>query len=361
MSMKLAILWSHPASYLYAAIDAAIDDGARVLLSCFRSGAKAPYALDNSGFHDGNMLLRWNDARSIDGAALAAALDGFAPDVMIISGWNHRWYMRIARAYRGRATRLLAMDNQWEATPRQHLGVLGAPVLIAPYFDYAFVPGERQYQFARRLGFADDRIVEGLFTCDPAFYQADAPDVDVDADAGAPRGFIYVGRLSEEKGVHTLLSAYARYRERAPRPWDLHLYGAGQALDAARLPPGARVHGFVQPAQLPALLRAHQAFVMPSHWEPWGVAIHEAASAGLPLICSACCGAAVHLLKNGFNGYKCRPGDPAALAAALGQVSALDEARRAAMSAHSRMLAAQFHPQLWFRNLAGQLRAGALP
>jgi glycosyltransferase involved in cell wall biosynthesis len=348
MTIKLAILWSHPASYLYAAIESATASGAQVLLSCFKSGAKAPYRLDNSIFRNGNTRLEWDDAQSIDTDAVLQALGELQPQILIISGWNHPNYMKIARRYRGRAMRLLAMDNQWEATPRQMLGAAMSRYLIQPYFDYAFVPGERQYQFAKRLGFRDDRIIDGLFTCDPAFYQAPP-------DERARRGFIYVGRLSQEKGIHTLLSAYARYRDSTSRPWELHLYGAGKEVAKERLPQGAHLHGFIQPEQLPSLLQSHQAFVMPSHWEPWGVAIHEAASAGLPLICSACCGAAVHLVKDNFNGYTCKPGDIAGLSSAMGKVSTLEAHELHAMADNGRKLAAQFHPDIWFSGLLGQL------
>jgi glycosyltransferase involved in cell wall biosynthesis len=94
---------------------------------------------------------------------------------------------------------------------------------------------------------------------------------------------------------------------------------------------------------------------MPSHWEPWGVAIHEAASAGLPMICSACCGAAVHLLKNNFNGYTIKPDDVDGLAAAMGKMSSLDAGQLRAMAENGKKLAAQFHPAAWFPNLLVQL------
>lgn len=350
MTIRLAILWSHPASYLYAAIDSATASGAQVLLSCFKSGATAPYKLDNHTFCNGNSLLEWKDANSIDTDAVTRALEKLQPHILIISGWNHPNYMRVARQYAGRAVRLLAMDNQWEATPRQIVGSLLSRQLIQPYFDYAFVPGERQYQFAKRLGFAEDRIIDGLFTCDPCFYQPTPSHPP-------PRGFIYVGRLSQEKGIRTLINAYARYRDSTAQPWELHLYGAGKEVSADQLPPGAHLHGFIQPEQLPSLLQAHQAFIMPSHWEPWGVAIHEAASAGLPLICSSCCGAAVHLLKNNFNGYITKPDDIPGLAAAMGKMSSLDAAQLQAMADNGRKLAAQFHPAAWFPNLLVRLPA----
>jgi len=42
---------------------------------------------------------------------------------------------------------------------------------------------------------------------------------------------------------------------------------------------------------------------LPSRHEPWGVVVHEFASAGIPLICSEATGAASTFLINNFNGF----------------------------------------------------------
>jgi glycosyltransferase involved in cell wall biosynthesis len=49
------------------------------------------------------------------------------------------------------------------------------------------------------------------------------------------------------------------------------------------------------------------AFILPSTFEPWALVLHEAASAGLPIICTDVCGASPHFVINNYNGYKVKP------------------------------------------------------
>ena len=44
-------------------------------------------------------------------------------------------------------------------------------------------------------------------------------------------------------------------------------------------------------------------FIVPSHWEPWGVVVHEFGLAGLPLILSNKVGARSTFLIDNYNGY----------------------------------------------------------
>lgn len=98
-------------------------------------------------------------------------------------------------------------------------------------------------------------------------------------------------------------------------------------------------------------MKAAHAFVLPSTFEPWGVVLQEAAAAGLPLIASHACGAAVHLLRAGYNGYLCEPGDAEGLAGALLQMHQASEEDRRLMGSASMSLATQFTPDLWAATL----------
>ena len=60
--------------------------------------------------------------------------------------------------------------------------------------------------------------------------------------------------------------------------------------------------GFIQPADLPSIFRQSSVFVLPSHYEAWGVALAEAMGAGLPVIASEACGAAIDLVRPYWNG-----------------------------------------------------------
>ena len=102
---------------------------------------------------------------------------------------------------------------------------------------------------------------------------------------------------------------------------------------AARSGAAVRFQTFVPRAELPALLRTADVFVVPSRWpEPSPLTVGEALATGLPVIASRIGGIPEAV---GDAGILVPPDDPAALAGALrGLID--DRARRAAMGLAAR-------------------------
>lgn len=118
---------------------------------------------------------------------------------------------------------------------------------------------------------------------------------------------VYVGRLEPEKGIRELAAAWGRVR----RP-DRALVVAGTGPLAAALPPDATALGRVE--EIWPVLAMADAFVLPSPWESFGLALLEAMATGRA--CVACAGSGPEEVL-GDAGLLVRPGDPEALAAAL--------------------------------------------
>lgn len=354
--MRVAVLWSRLSGYFNACLkELAALPGVELYLAHIGEARDAPF--DAAQFQWlGRARVFSGDP---DAAALCRDLDAFAPDALLINSWHFGAYRRIARAYAGRAARVLAADNQWLGTVRQRLGVAVAPWYIAPLYDAAFVPGERQAVFARLLGFPEERIWRGLYSCDHDAFAA-AYRLRRERTGPPPRDFLFVGRLVPEKGIDVLLDAYARYRagtEAGAGPLPLRLCGAGPLEAACRDRPGVRLEGFVQPDRLPAAMADAGCLLLPSRFEPWGVVVHEAAAAGLALICSERCGASVHLLQDGYNGFLAAAGRAAPLARALAAYAALDDDGVRAMAEASHGLSLQFTPRRWARGFHDRLVA----
>ena len=151
----------------------------------------------------------------------------------------------------------------------------------------------------------------------------------------------YAGRLVYEKGVQHLVHAVPRLRRRHP---GLRVVIAGdgpyreqlQAETAAlRLDGTVRFAGFMTATQLPAMLAATDATVVPSLYEPFGMVALEAAAAGAPLAVAATGGLA-EIVEPGVTGVTFPHSDPEALAGAVDRLLA-DEvfARRVARRARS--------------------------
>lgn len=270
------------------------------------------------------------------------------PDVVIVSGWQVPAYRRAARALTG-AVRVVCMDNQWLATGKQRLGVISSRWYLKPYFDIAFVPGDRQFQFARRLGYDADEVWWGLYSANTHIFRPprNFPDEG---------GFVFVGRLVESKGVDVLLKAYMQYRAVSLHPWPLYVYGTGPLAPLVDGRPGVSAKGFVQAPQLAVELRGAQCLLAPSRFEPWGVNIHEAASSGLAVIASTACGAVSHIIRDGLNGYLVEPGSVRSLASAMLRFSSSPRHVQAQMGLRSVELAKHYSPDIWADAVEGGLR-----
>ncbi|MEH1015059.1 glycosyltransferase family 4 protein, partial [Micromonospora sp. CPCC 206060] len=135
----------------------------------------------------------------------------------------------------------------------------------------------------------------------------------------------YAGRLVYEKGVQHLMHAVPRLRDRHP---GLRVVIAGDGpyrdelqAEAHRLDLGGTVNfiGFLNATQLPAVLAATDATVVPSLYEPFGMVALEAAAAGAPLAVAATGGLA-EIVEPGVTGVTFPHSNPDALASAVDQL-----------------------------------------
>jgi len=164
-------------------------------------------------------------------------------------------------------------------------------------------PSQALAEAARELGAREVRIVlSGVGV--PA--EVVAPD--------EPPHVLYVGRLSEEKGLRELLEAtdgMARV-----------IVGDGPLRDG--IPEAA---GFVGPSMLGPYYERASVVVCPSRREGYGVVAREAMAYGRPVVASAV-GGLVDAVEDGVTGLLVPPRDPAALRAAIERLLGDAELRR---------------------------------
>ena len=166
-------------------------------------------------------------------------------------------------------------------------------------------------EFARREyvagGLPEDRIV-----VKPNFL-ADDPG----PGSGERRGVLFVGRLTEEKGVRVLLAAAARLSGDE----QLTIVGDGplraEVERAAAQNPRLCFHGPADRPQVLERMQAARALVFPSTWfEGFPMTIVEAFACGLPVIASDL-GSMASIVDEQRNGMRVVPGDADAWAAAI--------------------------------------------
>ncbi len=188
--------------------------------------------------------------------------------------------------------------------------------------------GSRSRDYLLGLGVRSDRIFIGQNTVDVAPFEAVAgrtspkeEDTSVMA-AGAPERpvrLVCIGRMTRLKGLDLLLDALdalpggsVRLTCIGERPQDPQLQA--RASDA-----GFEVEftGFLDREQLPERLVAADVFVFPTRFDVFGLAMVEAAAAGLPIVASCFAGGVGDIVVDGENGFVVDPRDRSALAAAI--------------------------------------------
>lgn len=109
-----------------------------------------------------------------------------------------------------------------------------------------------------------------------------------------PLRYIYVGRLIDVKNVSLLIEEFNRNQK------PLTIVGQGILTQELR----AKAHnnitftGFIPNDQLGLVYQAHDVFILPSKYEPWGLVVEEAIYWGLPVIVSDKVGCSIDMVKN---------------------------------------------------------------
>ncbi|MFT4933466.1 MAG: glycosyltransferase involved in cell wall biosynthesis [Pseudoalteromonas distincta] len=178
-------------------------------------------------------------------------------------------------------------------------------------------------QFVALTGFAAGKFTDSGLPADrisvkPNF-RAPAP-----TSSASRQGFLFVGRLSPEKGVDVLLDAWRRLP-------DLHLTIVGDGPDAAalreRAPGNVTFTGPLSPDDVQMHMLRAVALVMPSVWyEGFPMTIVEAYASGLPVIASRL-GSLAEIVRHGETGLLFEPGSAELLATALREADQLELAR----------------------------------
>jgi glycosyltransferase involved in cell wall biosynthesis len=297
MKLKVVFCWSDISGYM-AACWRALNDSAEVDVFIIAFQALTETAFGSRLMQDiPSKLLdleERNNATAIEQLVLSQH-----PHVVVIGGWLHQPYTKLVSVTELQNTAfVMGMDTPWQDNVRQRL----APLVLRSYLqrmERVVVTGERSWQYAKRLGFAPDRIDRGLYGID---YDSWQPLWAARSPVDWPRSFLFVGRYISIKAVDILIQAYQAYRKQVRDPWDLVCCGQGELKSQLAGQPGIIDRGFLQPDEMNSVWQSAGAFILPSRFDPWPLAIVEAAAAGLPIICTDTCGSGVEVVRSWYNG-----------------------------------------------------------
>jgi len=187
--------------------------------------------------------------------------------------------------------------------------------------------------FYQSYGISEERLFPMAYAVDNDFFQKqsmlarasrEALRRSLNLEPGRPI-ILYAAKLIEKKRPQDLLAAYRLLSSDGctePQPYLLfvgngdlrsHLESEAEATGWQSI----RFLGFRNQTEMPSLYDLCDVFVLPSSFEPWGLAINEVMNAGKAVIVSDCVGCAADLVIEGENGRTFPVGDTAALADAI--------------------------------------------
>ena len=199
---------------------------------------------------------------------LRRALADFSPDII----HSHQRLTPLALI-------LKAMRPRPPVVFTHHTGEPGE--LLDTYEHVVFVSRALQEMVCGDTGLARERTSVIYYPIDAAFLEAPL------VPAGARRGLVFVGGLTEAKGVDLLLSAYRLDPGLNAHP--LHLCGAGEREPelrefAERYALNVVFEGRLTVSELSTVLARSRALVNPSRLEGFSIALLEALACGTPII-----------------------------------------------------------------------------
>jgi len=264
---------------------------------------------------------------------LERALGAADPDCVVVSEYGPaslralRWCRRRGRAYvifTECTPEIDSMLPRWQLALHRRLAGQADGLIAAS-----------SAARARLLRFAipAERIAVALQAADVEPFRNAARDDERDAVR-----VISAGRLVPDKNFATLIEAFSHIRAGA----ELEIVGTGflegelKQLAARRGVP-VRFRGHVPPSRMPSLYAAADVYALVSRYEPFGVAVREAAAAGLPIICSRTAGAAGDVAIDGRNAMLVNPHSVEEIAGALERLAS-DAALRRRMGDESRAI-----------------------
>jgi glycosyltransferase involved in cell wall biosynthesis len=346
MKRTVLVLYSELAGYTISCFEAVLAAYPGTALHVVRwpVNAEAPFAFKGK---DG---ITFYDRHSMSEEQLTALAEKITPDLIVCSGWMDKGYKSVCSRWKGKIPVVLTMDNKWQGTLKQRIAAMLSVFLVRKYYSHCWVPGEQQKQFAKKLGFSEASVRTGFYSCDLQAYNAVYQSFRATKAASFPRVFFYAGRFYAFKGVNELWSAYNEF-SKVHSGWKLICIGNGDQQPPSL--PDAAFYAFMQPDALRKEMQHAGIFIMPSKKEPWGVAAHEFAAAGFPLLLSSEVGAGEAFLRNGENGFSFAPGSSDELISAMKKIAQLSDAQLLSMGDRSHELAQNITPQRWAKTLMG--------
>ncbi|WP_166826565.1 glycosyltransferase family 4 protein [Thalassoroseus pseudoceratinae] len=250
---------------------------------------------------------------------------------------------------------------------RCYRGSRSASAVTAAMLATRWALGTWQNQVDRYIALTDsgqNLFIEGGISPEQIVVKPNFVSHDPGIGSGSGEYAIFVGRLSPEKGIETLLETWKRFENRIP----LKIIGDGpmaeQVRTATEQNPSIEWLGQRSHDEVLDLIGEARCLVFPSVWlEPFGLSMIEAFAKGTPVVASRC-GAMIDLVEHGHNGLHFIPGDADSFADRMREIwdnVDLLKMRRAARDTYEERYTSEKNYELLINIYEGVLNASPAP
>lgn len=292
-SKEMIFFWNGLTAYAARSLERLRQKYGRVRVVAYRSSF--PYAGVETMFGG---KIDWIDR---DETRRLADICGADYAIVFTSGWNEPVFERFSREAKENGKPVVCcLDNNFSFGPKTLLQALAFRTFRRGKYDGFFVPGASGVKLLRFFGVDANRITTGYYSGDDQLFSCG------DRMGMRKNKILAVGQLVHRKNVLNVAKAFLSVCKEHGN-WELEFCGRGELRDRIPRHPQITVTDFLQPDKLAEKYRESKVFILASHSDHWGVAVHEGALCGCALLISERVGAGEDFVtcKNGMRFNPC--------------------------------------------------------
>lgn len=347
MSNKIIlILYAEIMPYNVATFNALLGKYSDYILYVVCWGTDKKLTKYNQPKHD---RIHYFEKSIVDYKKLKSIYREVNPSLILISGIMEKDYLKLALlAKKENKIVVGTSDNHFKGGLRQNIAILFSNFIYKRYFDFMLVPGIFQYEYQRRLGFKKNKILFPQYSANTELFEQSF----LNRTTEPKKGILFLGRLHPIKGIEMLVKVHKKLYDSKKIEDKLIIIGDGDLKNKLNLEHEHIIYySFMAQKDIINIMSKVKYFCLPSKSEPWGVVIHEATAAGLPIVTTLHCGAATVFVKQGYNGYLFDSDNEDQLEDILLKMNAKSNDELDLMSKRSFDLSKQIQPEMWAESL----------
>ncbi len=252
---------------------------------------------------------------------LIARVNTWAPDFLLVFGWNFKSHLELMRSFRGKIPILFRGDSTL-LDEKPGIRTLTRRLALKWVFrniDYALAVGTNNKDYFLKHGLREAQIRIAHHSVDTHRFETGEDTLaiqDFRKAAGADENdflILYAGKFEKKKAPGFIIGLARSLRSEPGIKFLMVGNGAlepelkkaaGNDLNIVFLP-------FQNQGSMPSLYKSADLFILPSigPGETWGLAVNEAMACRLPVIATDKVGGAIDLIEQHRNGIVISPGD----------------------------------------------------